>query len=232
MHANRGVGPRERRYLLADVPPLEHVHHGLVDPGAQRLPLGDQRAVRPGRRARPVECPMQRALIACLVNSDQVFALLQVPGQRFQASYRNSQTVAATALQARVRGMLSRRMLLHNCKQSRAADRLTRKVKSKMQERAARQKIDEVTAAEQLAWEAMNTRFRKDWPRIRSSPRVIVHLASISATPTQRSSMPNLQLRQNVQLPRLCDVKEPGVDVIYVAPFPVLALKASDLIRA
>ena len=65
MHANRGVGPRERRYLLADVPPLEHVHHGLVDPGAQRLPLGDQRAVRPGRRARPVECPMQRALIAC-----------------------------------------------------------------------------------------------------------------------------------------------------------------------
>ena len=33
--------------------------------------------------------------------------------------------------------------------------------------------------------------------------------------------MPNLDVRQNCQLPRLCDVKEPGVDVLYVAPFPL-----------
>ena len=164
----------------------------------------------------------ERALIACLVNSEQVSSFVQMPGQRYRASHQGTEAVAATALQAAARGLLSRRVVKQTRAQCCAADRVTRKVKAKVTERAARQKIDEVAAADQLAWEAMNARFRKEWPRIRSSPRVIVHVASISASPAQRSSIPNLDVYQNAQLPRLCDVKESGVDVIYVAPFPVL----------
>ena len=35
----------------------------------------------------------------------------------------------------------------------------------------------------------------------------------------QRASIPDLEVRQNGQLPRLCDVRLPNVDVVYVAPF-------------
>ena len=33
--------------------------------------------------------------------------------------------------------------------------------------------------------------------------------------------MRSLDVRQNAQLPRLCDAASAGVDVIYVAPFPL-----------
>ena len=67
----------------------------------------------------------------------------------------------------------------------------------------------------------MMERFQHEWHTTRGAPRVIVHLPSLSFPERQRASMPNLDVRQNAQLPRMCAVREPGVDVLYVAPFPL-----------
>ena len=67
----------------------------------------------------------------------------------------------------------------------------------------------------------MMERFTAEWPTIRTGPRVIIHLPSLSHPARQRATMPNLDVRQNGQMPRLCAIREPGVDVLYVAPFPL-----------
>jgi len=56
---------------------------------------------------------------------------------------------------------------------------------------------------------------------LRAGARVIIHLPSLSASERQRRTIPNLDARQNSEMPRLFDVREPSVDVLYVAPFPL-----------
>ena len=54
--------------------------------------------------------------------------------------------------------------------------------------------------------------FHRDWPAIKAGPRVIIHLPSLSYPERQRVSVPNFDVRQNAQMPRLCDVKGDGPD--------------------
>jgi len=124
-------------------------------------------------------------------------------------------------VQAAVRGKQARKHAEDMRLQSLAADALTRRAKVYVAQHECERRLAETSAAEAAAWERLVATFKADWPRIRDKPRVIIHLGSISATKEQRESMPNLDVRQNCQLPRLCDVKEAGVDVLYVAPFPL-----------
>jgi len=98
---------------------------------------------------------------------------------------------------------------------------LTRRAKTAVAQQDAQRRIVEQEAEDQRRWDALTSKFVAEWPDIKSGPRVIIHIASFSGTLAQRKSTPNLDVRQNAQLPRLCDVKEAGVDVVYVAPFPL-----------
>ena len=169
----------------------------------------------------PLAVHDERALLECLVNKDQVGACMSVPGQRYRAGAAGAETAAATELQSVMRGKLARQLASEMRRQEIAADSLTRRAKVYVAMHETERRLGDKAAADAAAWERLVSEFRDDWPRIRGKPRVIIHLASISGTQAQRASMPNLDVRQNCQLPRLCDVKEPGVDVLYVAPFPL-----------
>jgi len=48
---------------------------------------------------------------------------------------------------------------------------------------------------------------------------VVVHLPSLGLTEGQRQGLSKPQLRENSQMARLCDLADPLVEALYVAPF-------------
>ena len=158
------------------------------------------------------------ALLECLVNAEQVRACMDIPGQRYRAG-ADAEVLAATELQAGVRGCLARRDYADKRTKHEAAVKITRQARTFTTRAWAGRAIAHREALQRDQWEALTAAFRSDWPRLKDEPRVIIHLASLSLTQPQRRSIRDLEVRQNAQLPRLCDVRLPNVDVVYVAPF-------------
>lgn len=48
---------------------------------------------------------------------------------------------------------------------------------------------------------------------------MVVHIPSLSVNAEQRVTVKNLRKQQNRAITRLCQIKDPNVDVVYVAPF-------------
>ena len=59
----------------------------------------------------------------------------------------------------------------------------------------------------------------RNWAQIHERRHVIVHLPSMGLTEGQRQGMFKPQVRENSQMARLCDLADPLVDLLYVAPF-------------
>ena len=63
--------------------------------------------------------------------------------------------------------------------------------------------------------------FQRNWDRIKSNKHVVIHIPSLGLSQHIRESMSDLGVWQNVQMSRLCDIKDPNCDVIYVSPVPI-----------
>ena len=168
----------------------------------------------------PLADHAEPALLDCLVNREQVAACMARPGQRFRSA-GDAKEAAAVEIQAGMRMALGRRRVARLRSMRAAAIVLTRKGKAMAVHAAATRQLQERAEAQHAAWKRTTAKFHREWPRIKGAPRVIIHLPSLSFSERQRRSVENLEVRQNSQMPRLCDVKEPGVDVMYVAPFPL-----------
>ena len=165
-------------------------------------------------------------LLACVVNADQVMACIAQPGQRFRAdgegrAGNDVRALAATEVQAGFRGRRARREVRAIRVRHAAAEVLTRKGKVITTTKRIQRLVSEAKAQRKAEWEETMATFHQSWPDIKSGPRVLIQLPSLSFSPEQRATMTDLDVRQNAQLPRLCAVREPGVDVIYVSPFPL-----------
>ena len=55
--------------------------------------------------------------------------------------------------------------------------------------------------------------FKDRWTRIKTSKRVIIHLPSLGYPVGVRQSLSDIAALQNRQLGRICDVKDPNVEV-------------------
>ena len=59
------------------------------------------------------------------------------------------------------------------------------------------------------------------WPKIKTSKRVIIHIPSLGYDETIRGRMRDLTIKENYQMPRLCDITDENVDVIYISSIPI-----------
>lgn len=64
-------------------------------------------------------------------------------------------------------------------------------------------------------------KFRENWPRIKKSKRVIVHIPSLGYSEQIRERMNDLPIREMQQMARLCDIADENVDVIYVSSMQI-----------
>ncbi len=55
---------------------------------------------------------------------------------------------------------------------------------------------------------------------------MVVHLPSASLSASQRESLPLAHVRENAQMARMCDLADPLVEVVYVAPFSLTTVGA------
>lgn len=163
----------------------------------------------------------ERELLGCLVNAEQVEAHMRQPGARYRGTRARAANAAATLIQAEARRRHVAKHFAFLRAQQAAAFTIARGWRFFCDRTATRKAISERRAREQAAWEAMTAQFWREWPRIRRSKRVLIHLPSLSYSERQRRTIGNIDVRQNAQMPRLCDVRDPNVEIVYVAPFPL-----------
>jgi hypothetical protein len=48
--------------------------------------------------------------------------------------------------------------------------------------------------------------FAKNWPRIKNTKRVVIHIPSLGYPESIRNQMKDLTIRENYQITRLCDI--------------------------
>ena len=162
----------------------------------------------------------EASLLDCLVNREQVAACLAQPGQRFTHG-ADVREAAAIEIQAAARMALGRHQAARLRQIRWAADVLTRRGKVFAAIKETKRQLQERAERHHASWKKVTAQFYREWPRIRQGSRVIIHLPSLSVSERQRRTIPNLEVRQNSHMPRLFDVRKPGVDVLYVAPFPL-----------
>jgi len=163
----------------------------------------------------------EASLLDCLVNREQVMACITQPGQRFCLSGANVREAAATEIQAGRRMALGRRRAAWLRRTLWAAEVLTRKGKVFALYHATKRLVQMRAEEHHASWKKVTADFYIKWPRIQQGAHVIIHLPSLSASERQRRTIPSLEVRQSTQIPRLCDLRKPNVDVLYVAPFPL-----------
>ena len=66
----------------------------------------------------------------------------------------------------------------------------------------------------------------RNWTTIHQKRHVVVHLPSASLSASQRESLPLAHVRENAQMARMCDLADPLVEVVYVAPFSLTTVGA------
>ena len=139
------------------------------------------------------------------------------PGRRYAG--KHGDLAAAVKIQSVYRGHVCRSSYLRYTGAEVAARLIQKKWNSYHSHRMTLQKLMGVREKNQQRWEEMQHAFCANWEKIKTRPRMVVHIPSISVDEQKRATLSHMKTRENMQMSRLCAVADPLVDVLYVAPF-------------
>ncbi|XP_037622885.1 IQ motif-containing protein H [Sebastes umbrosus] len=163
------------------------------------------------RKASPVT-----SLLCVLENWEEVLSLVLRPGQRYKGE--GGTEAAAIHIQSCWRRHSARTAYLCHCRCKWAVGIIAiswlmhaqmRRVKKALQARRFRQLENYRSRAQHLA---------ANWKHIQSSKRTIIHIPSLGYSRSQRMNLRRFDVLQNIQISRLCDIRDEKVEVIYVCP--------------
>ncbi|CAG5957946.1 unnamed protein product [Menidia menidia] len=162
------------------------------------------------------KAPSATALLSVLENQEEVSSLVSRPGQRYKGE--GGLDVAAIRIQSCWRRHVARRAYLCHSQRKWAAGIFAiswlmraqmQRVKKALQARRFRQLMNSRRRAQHMA---------ANWKHIQSSKRTIIHIPSLGYSQSQRQHLRRLDILQNVQMSRLCDIRDENVEVIYICP--------------
>ncbi|XP_044049941.1 IQ motif-containing protein H isoform X3 [Siniperca chuatsi] len=162
------------------------------------------------------KAPPVISLLPVLENWEEVLGLVLRPGQRYKGE--GGTEAAAIHIQSCWRRYLARTAYLRHCRRKWAAGTIAiswlmhtqmRRVRKALQARRFRQLENFRSRAKHLA---------VNWKHIQSSKRTIIHIPSLGYAQSQRQNLRRFDILQNIQISRLCDIRDENVEVIYVCP--------------
>lgn len=160
-------------------------------------------------------------LLSCIVNEDQVSALIRRPGQRYKGKDRKRK--AATTLQGFFRMCLHRNRYAKFRHHGASAIVVQQAWRVYLSQQKLKRRMKELRELQQERWDAQMLRLKDRWHEIRASRRMVIHVPSCSIDERSRLRADNFSVKQNLQLSRLCGILDSNVDVIYVSPFELTA---------
>ncbi|XP_075946032.1 IQ motif-containing protein H [Anarhichas minor] len=163
-----------------------------------------------------LKAPPVTGLLSVLENTEEVSGLVLCPGQRYKGE--GGTEAAAIHIQSCWRRYLARTAYLRHCQRKWAVETIAvswlmhtqkRHVRTALQARRFRQLENFRSRAQHLA---------ANWKHIQSSKRTIIHIPSLGYSRSQRMKLRGYDILQNIQISRLCDIRDENVQVIYVCP--------------
>uniref|UniRef100_A0A3Q1I3L2 IQCH-like ATP-grasp domain-containing protein n=1 Tax=Anabas testudineus TaxID=64144 RepID=A0A3Q1I3L2_ANATE len=160
------------------------------------------------------KAPPVNSLLSVLENWEEVLDLVLHPGQRFKGE--GGTEAAAIHIQSCWRRHVARTAYLRHCRRKWAAGTIAiswlmhaqmRRVRKALQARRFRQLENYRNRAQHLA---------TNWKHIQSAKRTIIHIPSLGYSQSQRLNLKGFDILQNIQMGRLCDIRDENVEVIYV----------------
>lgn len=162
--------------------------------------------------------PSKEELMSCIANRQEVEPLMASVVQQFRQGSRGHHT-AATKVQSIWRMYRERRRFAHLKVATAAAVVIQRQWMIHRAHMKTRKLIAVNKDALQIRWKDTMDQFLQDWPKIRESKRVIIHIPSLSFPAFQCKQIPFYDCFQAAQMMRLADLRDPNVEIILVAPF-------------
>lgn len=158
-------------------------------------------------------------LLSCIVNRDDVENIIFKPGRRFKGP--NGRDIASAKIQATWKMFRERSSYLEYRRRKWAAGVIAISWIMHIKMAKVRQQLKQVRLDNVEACRRRAKKLAMSWDRIKKSKRVIIHLPSLGLNQEIRDSIHDFGIRQNTQMARLCDIRDPNVDVIFVSPVPL-----------
>nr|XP_055030438.1 IQ motif-containing protein H isoform X1 [Misgurnus anguillicaudatus] len=168
------------------------------------------------RRGDRSRCGHVEKLLSVLENRDEVWDLMCQPGQRYKGN--GGHQAAAVRIQTCWRGYSARAAYLLQLRPKWAAQTIA----MSLLKRAKLMHLKKCLQASRLR-HLENYHIRAEylaanWKHITCAKRTIIHVPSLGYSQAQRLSLREFDLLQNIQMGRLCDIRDENVEVIYVSP--------------
>lgn len=193
-------------YLLEKLLNLYHVPNAVID-GAKVVMLAEEELSR----------PEEDELLQCVINRSQVIDIIKNPKKKFKGP--KGPELASVWIQKNWRRFKAyTAFTLLKFSMSKATI-IQRKWRLYQLMKNTKQKIKQFNEESMNEWRIMMKEFRKRWPEIKKKRRVEIHINSFSFSEQKRLTMEKFKQRENSQISRIFSVKDPKVDVIYIAPF-------------
>lgn len=160
----------------------------------------------------------EQDLLACIANKEDVEPLLGDYHQLFFYG-TTGHHLAASKIQSAWRMYRQRIAYVHLLLGTRAATVIQRQWAVHRAHLTTKRTIKTVKETRLLRWRQTMADFVEKWPRIRESRRMIIHIPSLSFPSFHAKKIPFYFTRQLGQLIRICDLADPLVDIVFIAPF-------------
>ncbi|XP_052805677.1 IQ domain-containing protein H-like isoform X2 [Mya arenaria] len=158
-------------------------------------------------------------LLSCIVNRDDVENIIYKPGRRFKGP--NGRNIASAKIQATWKMYRERSTYLEYRRRKWAAGVIAISWIMHIKMAKVRHQLKQVRLDNLDAFRTRAKKFARSWDRIKKSKRVVIHIPSLGLNREIRDSIHDFGIRQNTQMARLCDIRDPNVDVIFISPVPL-----------
>ncbi|XP_033124079.1 IQ domain-containing protein H-like isoform X2 [Anneissia japonica] len=158
-------------------------------------------------------------LLSVIINKDDVEALIRRPGRRYLGP--NGDRVAATKIQSTWRRYKDRMAYLEYRRKKWAAGVIAISWIMNVKMSKIRKNLKATRKHELANFKVRSEQLKKSWSKLNQSRRTVIHLPSLGYSKKIREGINEFNIRQNLQMARLCDLKDENVDVIYISPVTI-----------